>query len=419
TGESNERTDEASIEAEPESAERKERRIVQRSIIHTLQATWRHPTEIRFGAGRIRELPAICWALHLTRPLLITDAKLARRPFIRRILGTCRREAIGIGCFDGIVTEPDGEVILAGTNCFLKGGYNGIIAVGGGSVLDAAKAVALAATVGPQAMWEYRSGGSALISPLHKAPPIIAVPTTAGTGSEVDANAVILDHASGSKISLYHPDLMPAIVVADPELTRGLIPYLTATTGMDALAHNLEAYCSPGFHPILDAIAVQGVGYIKNWIRPACTDGRKLEPRVYMMAASIMGAIAFEKGLGAMHGIAHAVGAIHKIPHGRVIAAVMPYVLRFNRRAIIKRIADLARSIDLPQHSFDGLLDWIVTLRNDLGMPISLSAVGVRESDIPDITRMALADANMATNPIPVNEEKLQKLLRKALSGRL
>lgn len=217
--------------------------------LSALQATWRHPTEIRFGAGRIRELPAICWALHLTRPLLITDGKLTRRPFIRRILGTCRREAIGIGCFDGIYTEPDGEVILAGTNCFLKGGYNGIIAVGGGSVLDAAKAVALAATVGPQAMWEYRSGGSAQLSPLHKAPPIIAVPTTAGTGSEVDANA-------------------------------------------------------------------------------------------------------FEKGLGAMHGIAHAVGAKHKIPHGRVIAAVMPYVLRFNRRAIIKRIADLARSIDLPQHTF-------------------------------------------------------------------
>ncbi len=387
--------------------------------INTLQATWRHPTEIRFGAGRIRELPAICWALQLTRPLLITDGKLTRRPFIRRILTTCRRETIGIGLFGGILAEPDGEVVLAGARTFLEGRYNGIIAAGGGSVLDAAKAVALSTTVGPTAMWKYRSGAPVPFSPLQAVPPIIAVPTTAGTGSEVDANAVILDPASGAKVSLYHPDLMPAIVVADPELTRGLIPYLTATTGMDALAHNLEAYCSPGFHPILDAIAVQGVGYIKNWIRPAFSDGRKLEPRVYMMAASIMGAIAFEKGLGAMHGIAHAVGGIHKIPHGRVIAAIMPYVLRFNRRAIQNRIADLARGIDLPQHTFDGLLNWLIDLRNDLGMPISLSAVGVRESDLPEITRMAMDDANMETNPIPMTEEKLEKLLRKALSGRL
>ena len=390
-----------------------------RTKINALQATWRHPTEIRFGAGRIRELPAICWALQLTRPLLITDAKLTRRPFIRRILTTCRRETLGIGLFDGIRAEPDGEVVLAGARTFLEGRYNGIIAAGGGSVLDAAKAVALSTTVGPTAMWAYRSGAPTPISPPTAAPPVIAVPPTAGTGSEVDANAVILDPASGAKVSLWHPDLMPAIVVADPELTRGLIPYLTATTGMDALAHNLEAYCSPGFHPILDAIAVQGVGYIKNWMRPAFTDGRKLEPRVYMMAASIMGAIAFEKGLGAMHGIAHAVGGIHKIPHGRVIAAVMPYVLVFNRRAIVNRIADLARNIDLPQHTFDGLLNWIIDLRNDLGMPISLNAVGVREADIPEIARMAMADANMATNPIPMTEEKLVKVLRKALSGRL
>ena len=261
---------------------------VQRPKIRTLQATWRHPTEIRFGAGRIRELPAICWSLHLTHPLLITDGKLTRRPFVRRILGECRREAIGIGCFDRIYAEPDGEVVLSGVRCFLEGRYNGIIAVGGGSVLDAAKAVALSATVGPKDLWAYRSGGSAQSSSFQKVPPIIAVPTTAGTGSEVDANAVILDPTSGGKISLYHPDLMPAIVVADPDLTRGLIPYLTASTGMDALAHNLEAYCSSGFHPILDAIAVQGVGYIKNWIQPAFADGRKREPRVYMMTASIM-----------------------------------------------------------------------------------------------------------------------------------
>lgn len=394
-------------------------RSVKEKKVKAFRATWRHPTEIRFGPGRIRELPAICWRLHLTRPLLITDGKLTRRPFIQQILASCRQETIDIGIFDRIVSEPDGGTVIAGAEAFITGRYGGIIAAGGGSVLDAAKAVALSAAVGPKVMWHCRSGESPTPTPHRKFPPVIAVPTTAGTGSEVDANAVIRDTVSGAKVSLYHPALMPKIVVADPELTRGLIPYLTATTGMDALAHNLEAYCSPGFHPVLDAIAVQGIRYIKDWIRPAFRNGRKLEPRVHMMAASIMGAIAFEKGLGAMHGIAHAVGGIHKIPHGRVIAAIMPYVLQFNRRSVQKKIIDLARSIDLPHHTFDGFLDWIITLRNDLGMPISLEAISVRKSDIPRIIRMALSDANMETNPIPMTPEKLEKLLNRALSGRL
>ena len=387
--------------------------------IKSLSATWRHPTEIQFGAGRLQELPAICWRLGLTRPLLMTDQKLSRRPFIKRILTSCREEAITIALFDAIASEPDAATVKTAVKAYIEGRYDGIIAAGGGSVLDSAKALALSAAVGPKAMWKYRFGDSVQLYPDDAFPPIVAIPTTAGTGSEVDASAVILDPESGAKISLYHPSLMPTVVLADPELTRGLVPYLTATTGMDALAHNLEAYCSPGFHPVLDAIAIQGVRYVKEWIRPAFTNGRKLEPRVYMMAASIMGAIAFEKGLGAMHGIAHAVGGLHKIPHGRVIAAIMPYVLQFNRRAIHQKIVTLARSIDLPQHSFNGFLDWIVTLRNELGMPISLRAVGVRKTDIPKIARAALADGNISTNPIPMTEGKMTKLLHDATSGRV
>jgi hypothetical protein len=391
----------------------------QTNRIKTLRATWRHPTEIQFGAGRLKELPTICWRLQLTRPLLITDQKLARRPFIKRILTSCRAEALTIELFDAIAAEPDGAAVNAVLKAYIEGRYNGIIAAGGGSVLDTAKAVALAVAVGPKAMWQYYFGNSGPFHPLTGVPPIIAIPTTAGTGSEVDASAVILDPQSNAKISLFHPSLIPMVVLADPELTKGLVPYLTATTGMDALAHNLEAYCSPGFHPVLDAIAVQGVRYVKEWIRPACTSGRKLEPRVYMMAASIMGAIAFEKGLGAMHGIAHAVGGLHKIPHGRVIAAVMPYVLQFNRRAIQKKIDTLARSIDLPRHNFDGFFDWILTLRYDLGMPISLKAIGVRKSDIPKIVTVALADGNMSTNPVSMTEGKITKLLHNAVSGRV
>ncbi len=382
-------------------------------------ATWRHPTEIRFGPGRIKELPSICWRHNLSHPLLVTDSRLARRPFIRRMLSACQQELIAVDLFNQIEAEPDGDTVFAGAQKYIRGRHHGIIAVGGGSVLDAAKAIALAATVGPKAIWNYLSGDSTPFSLLQNTPPLIAIPTTAGTGSEVDANAVILEAESGVKVSIYHPSLMPVMVVADPELTRGLIPYLTATTGMDALAHNLEAYCCSGFHPLLDATAVQGIQYIKNWLHLAFSNGRKLEPRIYMMAASIMGAIAFEKGLGAMHGIAHAVGGIHKIPHGRVIAAIMPYVLQFNRRVIQPKIVDLARHINLHQHTFNGFMDWIITLRNDLGMPISLKAVGVRPSDIPDIMHKALADANMVTNPIPMKEENLEKLLKKTISGRL
>lgn len=390
-----------------------------RTSIKTLSANWRHPTEIQFGAGRLQELPAICWRLHLTRPLLMTDRKLARRPFVGRIVRICHEEGITVARFDGIEAEPDAATVKAGLQAFMQGRFDGIIAVGGGSVLDAAKAVALAATVGPSAIWQYRFDDRARLAPLPAFPPIIAIPTTAGTGSEVDASAVVHHPDSGAKVSLYHPSLMPRIVLADPELTRGLIPYLTATTGMDALAHNLEAYCSPGFHPVLDAIAVQGVRYVKDWIGPAFRNGARLEPRVYMMAASIMGAIAFEKGLGAMHGIAHAVGGRYKIPHGRVIAAVMPYVLQFNRRAIQRKIVDLARAIDLARHSFEGFMDWIVTQRHTLGLPISLRALGVPKTDIPRLARSALADGNMATNPIPMTEAKMAKLLHRAMSGRL
>jgi alcohol dehydrogenase class IV len=386
--------------------------------INSLSAIWRHPTEIHFGAGRLQELPAICWRLQLSRPLLITDRKLARRPFIKRILSSCQQEAISVALFDEIASEPDGAAVKAGLKAYTEGRYNGIIAAGGGSVLDAAKALALSTVVGPKAMWQYRFGHLARHDPGQVFPPIIAIPTTAGTGSEVNASAVILDTDTGVKKSIYHPSLMPAVVLADPELTRGLVPYLTAATGMDALAHNLEAYCSPGFHPVLDAIAIQGVGHVKEWLRPAFANGRKLAPRVHMMAASIMGAIAFEKGLGAMHGVAHAVGGFYKIPHGRVIAAVMPYVLQFNRRAIEQKIITLARSIDLQHHSFDGFLDWVVTLRNELGMPISLQAVGIRKSDIPAIVRAALADANMSTNPIPMTAKKLTALLHTAVRGR-
>jgi hypothetical protein len=244
---------------------------------------------------------------------------------------------------------------------------------------------------------------------------LVAVPTTAGTGSEVDASAVITNQERGAKLSLHHPGLLPKVVIADPELTKGMIPYLTAATGMDALSHNLEALCSPMFHPILDAVALQGVRYLHDWLPVAFREGDNLQARAYVMAASIMGAIAFDKGLGAMHGIAHAVGGMHKSQHGRTIAAVMPFVLRFNRRRIEAKMAELAATLGLTPASLDGVLSWIVDLRLELGLPSSLSELGVKRADTSRLAALALADGNSATNPVPLTEKSLERLIASAL----
>jgi alcohol dehydrogenase class IV len=332
-----------------------------------------------------------------------------------------RERGIETEVFSRITPNPDGEAIAEGARVFLEGGYDGIVALGGGSALDAGKAVALAFAVGPAKIWDYafRHGSDPPAVRKGRIPPIIAVPTTAGTGSEVDASAVITDAANHVKRSLYHPDLLPSVVIADPSLTRRLIPFLTAATGMDALSHNLEALCNPAFSPMLDAIALQGIRYAREWLPVAFHERRNLQARVYTMASSIMGAIAFEKGLGAMHAMAHAVGALFKTHHGRTIGAVMPYVLRFNQRRIRGKMEVVARFLDLPRHDYRGVVDWILALRLDLGLPGTLGELGVRMEHIPTLVDRALADANAATNPVPLDRQGLERLFRWAISGRL
>lgn len=383
----------------------------------SLQADWNHPTGIRFGVGRIRELPEVCWKLGVARPLVVTDRRLVKKPFFKKILMENDANNIRNSVFSRIEAEPDGAVVNQGARMFLQGGFDGLIAVGGGSVLDAAKAMALSVAVGPRNLWSCRFGRPGVQFDPARTPTVIAVPTTAGTGSEVDANAVITSEDDQAKVSLYHPTMMPRVVIADPELTRGLIPYLTAATGFDALSHNLEAFCSPMFHPILDAIALQGVRYIKDWLPRVFYKKGDLTARSYVMAASIMGAIAFEKGLGAMHGLAHAVGALYKVQHGRTIAAVMPYVLKYNRKSIEGKAVELARYLDLPQHSFEGLLDWTAELRFELGLPACLGDLGVKPEDADLVVEKALQDGNMAYNPAPVDAVKIRKLVLTAVRG--
>jgi hypothetical protein len=387
----------------------------QEASLEKIRTHWKHPTDILFGVNRVRELPTVCWQLGITAPLLVTDSGVANLPFIRDIRQYNRQDSIETSIFSEITAEPSISVIRKGAERLRKGGFDGIIAVGGGSSLDAGKAISLAAAVGPRRIWEYAAEKQHPPAAAKRICPVIAIPTTAGTGSEVDANAVITDETGTRKVSITHPELLPKTVIADPELTKGLIPYLTASTGMDALSHNLEALCSPVFQPILDAIALQGIRFVKEWLPVAFHEGHNLHSRVYTMASSIMGAMAFEKGLGAMHALAHSVGGLFKTHHGRTVGALMPHVLLANRDEIRNKMAQVARNLDLPHHDFDAVVHWIVELRLELGLPTSLSELGVREDAIPAVVENALQDVNLATNPVPLSRSNLETIVAQAL----
>ena len=384
-----------------------------------IQADWKHPTHIRFGVERLKELPDVCWNLGACSPLLVTDHGVAKLPVVQTIRSLNREQSIETGLFSALTGEPDQDCVRQGAEYFRKNGHDSIIAIGGGSALDAGKAIALAGAVGPKGLWSYRTDNPHPPGMARPIPPIIAIPTTTGTGSEVDANAVITQAETNRKISLFHKDLLPGVVIADPTLTRRLNPFLTAATGMDALSHNLEALCSPVFQPILDGIAIHALGLIKDWLPRAFHQGRNLEARTYTMAASIMGAMAFEKGLGAAHAVAHALGSAAKIHHGRAVGALLPFVLKMNQRAVTPKMAHLARNLGLPGQDFQAVLNWILDLRHELGLPASLGELGIKQAHIPTIVESALTDVNLSTNPIPVTANQLQRLLQKAVQGKL
>jgi len=381
------------------------------------QADWHHPTTIRFGVGRRKEIPLACWSLGISSPLIITDRGVSRLPFVKKIIQQNHKESVFTSVFSEIYSEPDFDTVKNGAERLRTGRHDGVIAIGGGRALDAAKAVVLAAAVGPSRIWAFSAGVSGAPPVKKTILPIIAVPTTAGTGSEVDANAVITDNVQGRKTSIAHPELLPKMVIADPELTRGLIPYLTAATGMDALSHNIEALSSPLFHPVLDGVSLQGIRYIKDGLLPAFHNGRSIKARSYTMAASIMGAIAFEKGLGVGHAVSHALGGMFKVHHGRAIGTLLPFVLSLNRSRIKEKIEDAARYLDLPGHNFDAFVNWVADLKLELGMPVNLKELGIREGHIPKIAEKALADANIRTNPVPMDQKRLEHFLSGALNG--
>lgn len=377
-------------------------------------ANWNYPTAIKAGSGRIAELPQHAQALGMRRPLLVTDPGLAGSAMVRSAAA-----AADATVFSAIKGNPTGRNVDDGVAAYRAGGHCGVIAFGGGSALDAGKAIAL--MVGQdRPLWDFEDvGDNASRVRTEGMAPVIAVPTTAGTGSEVGRASVITDEAAQRKRIVFHPRMLPALVILDPVLTAGLPPHLTAATGMDALAHNLEAYCAPGFHPLAEGIALQGMKLVHDWLPRAVAQGDDLPARAQMLAASLMGATAFQRGLGAMHALAHPLGALHDAHHGLLNAVLMPYVLQANRPAIEARLAAAARYLGLSAPSFAGFLHWVLELRERIGIPHTLRAIGIDGGEAERIGALARADASHATNPLPLSEHEYRTIYEQAVEGRL
>lgn len=383
-----------------------------------MNVNWNYPTAVRTGAGRISELAEACREVGIRRPLLITDPGLAGLPMVSQTVDRCRGDGLSCAVFSDIKSNPTGENVDAGVAKYRQGGHDGVVAFGGGSGLDAGKAVALLAGQ-TRPLWDFEDvGDNWLRADADAIAPVVAVPTTAGTGSEVGRASVITDTAHHVKKIIFHPKMMPRIVILDPELTVGLPPMLTAATGMDALSHNLEAYCSPVYHPMAEGIAIQGISLIREHLPTAVEQGTDLNARTQMLVASSMGATAFQRGLGAMHALAHPLGALYDAHHGTLNAVLMPYVLRANREAIEDRIVRLSRYLDLPG-GFDGFVEWVVELRARIGIPNDLAALGIDDARVDRIGAMAVEDPSAATNPIPFTAGDYTDLVGRAVHGRL
>jgi alcohol dehydrogenase class IV len=382
-------------------------------------ANWSFPTAIRFGVGRIAELPEACRAAGMAKPLLVTDPGLAALPMVTDAVATCRAAGLDCAVFSAIRPNPTWPNVEDGVTVLRDGGHDGVIAFGGGSALDAGKSIAF--MVGQtRPIWDFEDIGDHWTrADADGILPIVAVPTTAGTGSEVGRAAVVTDEVQHVKKIIFHPKMLPAIVIADPALTVGLPAPLTAATGMDALAHALEAYCAPGFHPMADGIAVEAMRLVREWLPVAVREGGNLEARGNMLAAAAMGAVAFQQGLGAIHSVSHPLGALYDKHHGLLNAVVMPYVLAFNRSAIEDRLDRLARWLDLPGEGFAGVMAWILELREAIGIPNTLAELGIDDRDADRIGVMAAEDPTAGGNPVPVDAADLKGIFLDALSGRL
>ncbi len=381
---------------------------------------WNYPTTVWVGEDRIKDLGNACTKLNIKKPLLVTDSGLAQSDIVKNTLANLKENNIPVELYSNVVGNPTGTNVNEGVAFYKQNNCDGVIAFGGGSGLDVGKAIAfMSGQTLP--IWDFEDvGDNWTRANSETIAPIIAVPTTAGTGSETGRASVILNEDTGVKNIIFHPKFLPSIVILDPLLTIGLPAKITAATGMDALAHNLEAYCAPGFHPMADGIALEGMRLINKWLLEAVNNGSNVEARMNMLTAASMGSTAFQKGLGAIHSLSHPVNALNNVHHGLSNAIFMPYVLTFNKDVIEEKIIKICNYLELQDRTFNGFINWVLDLRKKLNMPHKLSEVIKEEDfDLARLSKMALADPSTGGNPKPLTENDMKVMYKHSMSGTL
>ena len=379
---------------------------------------WNYPTTMWVGENRINDIAIACKSLGITKPLLVTDKGLVDSDIVKNTLSILKIQNINTKLYSNVVGNPTGKNVNDGVESFKKNNCNGVIAFGGGSGLDVGKAVAfMSGQTLP--IWDFEDKGDNWTKAnSDKIAPIIAVPTTAGTGSETGRASVILNEETGVKNIIFHPKFLPSIVILDPVLTIGLPPKLTAATGMDALAHNLEAYCAPNYHPMADGIALEGMKLINKWLLKAVNNGSNIEARMNMITAASMGSTAFQKGLGAIHSLSHPVNALNNVHHGLSNAIFMPYVLTFNKDVIEDKIIKICDYLEFKDRSFDGFINWILELRKKLNIPHKLSdVIDEKDFELDRLSKMALNDPSTGGNPKKLTEADMKLMYQNSMSG--
>ena len=381
---------------------------------------WNYPTTMWVGENRIIDIAEACKFLNILKPLMVTDKGLAETEIVKKTLSVLKDNNLNAQLYSNVVGNPTGNNVIEGVENYKKNDCDGVIAFGGGSGLDVGKAIAfMSGQTLP--IWDFEDvGDNWKKANSDSIPPIIAIPTTAGTGSETGRASVILNEQTGVKNIIFHPKFLPSIVILDPVLTVGLPPKLTAATGMDALAHNLEAYCAPGYHPMADGIALEGMRLINKWLLEAVNNGSNLEARMNMITAASMGSTAFQKGLGAIHSLSHPVNALNNVHHGLSNAIFMPYVLTFNKNVIEKKIIKICDYLELKDRSFDSFINWVLVLRKKLNIPHKLSEV-IKEKDLQldRLSKMALDDPSTSGNPKKLTEADMKTMYQHSMSGTL
>ena len=393
---------------------------------------WGYPNTVWFGNGRIKDLPKACKILDITKPLFVTDQDLVKTKIVEDTLEINKKSNLLTVVFSDLKGNPLGSQVKKGVDAFKSGNHDGVIAFGGGSSLDVGKSIVLQAALN-RPLWDCTDGGSFWIendyvesmaknriSNPNNVKPFVAVPTTAGTGSETSRAAAIINDETKVKKIVFHPRMLPTLTILDPELTVGMPAFLTAATGMDAFAHNLEAYCAPGYHPMADGIALEGMSLIKKWLTIAVNEGENLEARGHMITSSSMGATAFQKGLGAIHSLSHPVNSLFNVHHGLSNGIFMPYVLTFNRSTIENKIAKLSEYLELKEASFNAFIDWILKLREQIKIPHTiLESAKITDQDIEKMSPMALDDPCTPGNPKKPTLDDMSLLYQHSVQGKL